>query len=161
MENVTEQNTAVPRNMVFLLHSGIHIAAAESEVGVGGIGAGVEVGGSYETPTYAVGFGVRRTIVSAFFLTAVEVLSTSIGGRVSLNTDISPYIGGGLSMNYIQGATVFDEGVESLTQPGVYGVVGIEVPHFSKYRFKLEVRVDKTPDLISRTFGAFFSTTIF
>ena len=162
MKNATNRNAAGPRRTFPHWHLGFYAGGVGGEFT--GLGLGSEVGVSYVTPTYAVGFQVRGTQGITLYYGA-SILTASIGGRVSLNTYISPYIGGGALMNYV---SIFDWHRGSNTRigtslgPGVYGVVGIEVPHFSKHRFKLEIRADRViPELTSVTLGVFFSTTIF
>ena len=156
MNKAAETNAVASQKMPLRYHFGLYGAAYGSEIAAGGLGIGIETGGSYETPIYSVGFDVRRTGVT-LLITAVEIVSTSIGGRIYPNTFISPYIGGGFSINYIQGATIFEEGIESAIRPGVYGVLGIEVPHFTKYRFRFETRLDRIVGVSGGTIGVSFS----
>ena len=162
MKNATNRNAAGPRRTFPHWHLGVYLAGVAGDHG--GLGVGGEAGVSYVTPTYAVGFQLRETAVTAIF-SSTDIWSASIGGLVFLNRYISPYMGGGFSMNEINESawTTWDTTEEkSSVGPGVYGVVGIEVPHFSKHRFKLEMRVDRIiPELTSVTLGVFFSTTIF
>ena len=158
-ENVIEQEANVHRKRLLRLHLGLFGAVVDGEAGYGGIGGGSEFGVSYTKPTYAVGVEARRTVATFLLLTNIDMLSVSIGGRACLNTNVSPYIGGGLSINYAKGVVIFEE-VENLVVPGVYGVVGIEVQHFSKHRLKLELRVDRMLEVRSITFGASYSITI-
>ncbi len=155
--NATEKNADVSQKLSLRAHIGFYGAVYESDIATGGVGIGSDAGASYETPNYSVGVDIRRTVVT-LILTAIEINSVTIGGRVFPNTFISPYIGGGLSINYIQGATIFEEGIESATRPGIYGVLGVEMPHNTKFRTRIEFRQDWMVGLEGGTFG--FSISI-
>ena len=168
MKNATNRNAARPRRTFPHWHLGFY-AAEVGGVSVLGAGLGSEVGVSYVTPTYAVGFQVRgaRGLVlddELFPLPLPALIGTaSIGGSISSNTYISPYLGIGGGLSIIAPSPIGPT-------PSAYGVVGIAMPHFSKHRFKLEMRVDRIipewtsvtlPEWTSVSLGVFFSTTIF
>ncbi len=150
--NATETNADVSQKLSIRGHTSFYGAAYESDIAAGGVGIGVDAGASYETPIYSVELGIRRTALT-LLVTAVEINSVTIGGRVFPNTFISPYIGGGLSINYIQGATIFEEGIDSATRPGIYGVLGVEIPHNTQFRFRIEYRQDWMVGVKGGTFG--------
>lgn len=85
--------------------------------------------------------------------------SVSVGGRYFFSKrNVSPYIGGGLNMGLTKYETTvrtydcflflcsYDYDVirsEEALGIGAYGVLGIELPRFSRGRLKLELRVDR------------------
>lgn len=127
---------------------------------------GYEFGWSYETPKYAIGTEFRGSFGDEYSFS-----SWSIGGRYFFNKqNISPYIGGGLSIfggsyewyyyhdyyhNYYDSED--DNGL------GAYFVGGISMLRLTKSRLKLELRVDRPffslpdQDMMPITIGLFFS----
>ena len=138
------------------------------------VNPGFEFGWSYETPKYGVGTDFRWSGNEDEYLFA----SWSIGGCYFFNSkNISPYVGGGLSLfggsyedseDYVIYDTYFDDyyyddesGQDSGL--GAYFVGGISMLRLTKSRLKLEVRVDRPffslpgGDMMPITFGIFFS----
>ncbi len=114
---------------------------------------GYEFGWSYETPKYAVGSEFR-----ASFSDEYNFGSWSIGGRYFFNTkNISPYIGGGLSISagsyddyyndswYYDNGYYYDDYDESGENSGLgaYFVGGVSMLRLTKSRLKFEIRVDR------------------
>ena len=107
---------------------------------------GMELGWSYEVPSYAVGTESRvsggagdEEDSEIFFFFAF-----SIGGRYFFNKrNISPYAGGGLTIvsTSYRGEYYYDS--EDDAGLGAYGVVGIEALRFTESRLKFELRVDR------------------
>ncbi len=143
---------------------------------------GFEAGWYSDTPAYAVGSEYRVSWRStnnkddrdSFFFHTV-----SIGGHLlSKKRNISPYVGGGLS---ITGAIYrkkvktkkptlyYDHRYDSEYESGFgfYGVVGIEALRFNKGRLKFQIRVDRpffklpNQDLMPITFGVSLSHNYF
>ena len=133
---------------------------------------GYEFGWSYETPAYSVGTEFRGSGNEDF-----TFVSWSIGGRYFFNKkNISPYVGGGLSIfggsysdewyydDYsYDDDYYYDSNGDSDSSLGVYVVGGIEMLRLTKSRLKFEVRVDRPffsfsdRDMMPITFGIFFS----
>lgn len=142
---------------------------------------GVEVGLSYERPTYAVETEFRLTGGEEPGGTSFIFGSWSIGGRYFFNKqNISPYVGGGLAL---VGATYRTEIInperdwfsnewdyyddydsEGDTGMGAYVIGGIEMLRLSRNRLKLELRVDRPffqlpiQDVMPITLGIFYSS---
>lgn len=123
---------------------------------------GYEFGWSYETPQYGVGTEFRLSASENEYL----FTSWSIGGRYFFNAkNISPYVGGGLSIfggSYEDSYDYDDESGQD-SGLGAYFVGGISMLRLTKSRLKLEVRVDRPffslpgDDMMPITFGIFFS----
>lgn len=142
---------------------------------------GVEVGLSYERPTYAVETEFRLTGGEEPGGTSFIFGSWSIGGRYFFNKrNISPYVGGGLALvgtTYQTKITKRERGwfddewgfyddydSESDSGLGTYVIGGIEMLRLSRNRLKLEVRMDRpffrlpNQDVMPITLGIFFSS---
>lgn len=126
---------------------------------------GYEFGWSYEMPKYAVGTEFRGSFGDDF-----SFGSWSIGGRYFFNKqNISPYIGGGLSIfggsyndwYYHDDYYDYDSGDDNGL--GAYFVSGISMLRLTKSRLKVELRVDRPffslpeQDMMPITIGVFFS----
>lgn len=139
---------------------------------------GYEFGWSYETPKYGVGTEFRLSASEYEYMFA----SWSIGGRYFFNAkNISPYVGGGLSIfggsyedsydydydpffdDYSYDDYSYDDESGQNSGLGAYFVGGISMLRLTKSRLKLEVRVDRpffslpADDMMPITFGIFFS----
>lgn len=136
---------------------------------------GWEFGWSYETPKYAVGTEVRGSGNDNFMFA-----SWSIGGRYFFNNkNISPYVGGGVSIFGGSYTTITerrdkdwyddeyyyydDYNTEGDSGLGAYVVGGISMLRLTKSRLKLELRVDRpfyslpNQDMMPISIGIFFS----
>lgn len=132
---------------------------------------GYEFGWSYQMPRYAVGTEFRGSFGDDY-----SFGSWSVGGRYFFNQqNISPYIGGGLSIfggsyndwyyeddyYYYDYDYDYDSGDDNGL--GAYFVGGIELLRLTKSRLKLELRVDRPffslpeQDMMPITIGLFFS----
>lgn len=115
--------------------------------------------------------GFRHTSDSSTFWSKEEkdslnFWSAAIGGRYFFNKqNLSPYVGGGLAAmsakytttvrnqfsgfaklgggNGLDWDFVYDEYPEEDSGIGAYGILGIELRHYSRYRLKLELRVNR------------------
>lgn len=137
---------------------------------------GWEFGWSYETPKYAVGTEFRGSGNDDFMFA-----SWSIGGRYFFNNkNISPYVGGGVSIFGGSSTTITerrekdywsddeyyyydDYDTEGDSGLGAYVVGGISMLRLTKSRLKLELRVDRpffslpNQDMMPISIGIFFS----
>ena len=127
---------------------------------------GYEFGWSYETPKYAVGTEFRGSFGDDY-----SFGSWSIGARYFFNKqNISPYIGGGLSIFggsyndwYYEDDYYYDYDSGDDNGLGAYVVGGISMLRLTKSRLKLELRVDRPffslpeQDMMPITIGIFFS----
>ncbi len=127
---------------------------------------GYEFGWSYQTPRYAVGTEFRGSFGDDY-----SFGSWSIGGRYFFNNkNISPYVGGGLSVFggsyndwYYEDDYYYDYDSGDDNGLGAYFVSGIEMLRLTKSRLKLELRVDRPffslpeQDMMPITIGLFFS----
>lgn len=127
---------------------------------------GYELGWSYETPKYAVGTEFRGSFGDEY-----SFGSWSVGGRYFFNKqNISPYVGGGLSIFggsfndwYYEDHYYYDYDSGDDNGLGAYFVGGISMLRLTKSRLKLELRVDRPffslpeQDMMPITFGIFFS----
>jgi len=127
---------------------------------------GYEFGWSYETPKYAVGTEFRGSFGDDY-----SFGSWSIGARYFFNKqNISPYIGGGLSIfggsyndYYYEDDYYYDYDSGDDNGLGAYVVGGISMLRLTKSRLKLELRVDRPffslpeQDMMPITIGIFFS----
>ena len=127
---------------------------------------GYEFGWSYETPKYAVGTEFRGSFGDEY-----SFGSWSIGARYFFNKqNISPYIGGGLSIFggsyddwYYEDDYYYDYDSGDDNGLGAYFVGGISMHRLTKSRLKLELRIDRPffslpeKDMMPITIGIFFS----
>ncbi len=127
---------------------------------------GYEFGWSYETPKYAVGTEFRGSFGDEY-----SFGSWSIGARYFFNKqNISPYIGGGLSIFggsyddwYYEDDYYYDYDSGDDNGLGAYFVGGISMLRLTKSRLKLELRIDRPffslpeKDMMPITIGIFFS----
>ena len=142
---------------------------------------GVEVGLSYERPSYAVETEFRLTGGEEPGGTSFIFGSWSIGGRYFFNKqNISPYVGGGLALVGTAYRTKIinperdwfsddwdyydDYDSEGDSGLGIYFIGGIQMLRLSRSRLKLELRVDRpffqlpTQDVMPITLGIFYSS---
>ena len=108
---------------------------------------GGELGWLYETPSYAVGTGLRLAGGSNDKGGRFSFFAWSVGAQYFFhNRNISPYAGGGLAMSwgshreagglYGYGSRYSDNGV------GLYVVGGMEAFRLSRARLNVELRID-------------------
>ena len=132
---------------------------------------GVEVGLSYERPTYGIETEFRFTGGEEPEGDSFVYTSWSIGGRYFLNKqNFSPYVGGGLALsiaNYqMEGDDWYYDYHDSETDTGmgVYIVGGIEMLRLYRNRLNLEIRVDRTffqlptQDIMPISLGIYYSS---
>ncbi len=111
---------------------------------------GAEFGWLYETPSYAVGTGIRYTAGSNNEGDKFSFFAWSIGGQYFFNSqNISPYVGGGFAMSWST-REESDESYydyywdhDSQNGLGLYIAGGIEALRLSRARLNLELRIDR------------------
>ena len=186
LTNIVEMIPAAPRLVAALIHDKpindtLDMETVTEQEAILGIGIfstfipdtdiaaepGYELGFSRETPSYAVGteFRFSSSDVDEEYRNSFLFITSSIGGRYFFNKrNISPYAGGGLAFviadyweGYFYSDSDFGAGL------GVYGVVGVEALRLTKYRLKLELRIDRpfftfeSQDIMPITVGISFS----
>lgn len=116
---------------------------------------GYRAGWSYELPSYAVEVEGRFLIDEA---AEFSFFAFSTGGLYFFNKqNISPYLGGGLTVSNASDDSSFKRGM------GVYAVGGLQMLRTTQNRLKLELRVDRpfysleNSDPMPITIGLFFS----
>jgi hypothetical protein len=180
VENVIEEDTPVSRKItgeslwtMGLFGTSIPGTNLNAELGF-------EVGLSYERPTYAVETEFRFTGGEEPGGDRFIFSSWSIGGRYFFNKqNISPYVGGGLSLVSANYDTVIaqhgrewfsgesesydDYNSEEDSGLGAYVIGGVEILRLSTNRLKLELRVDRplfslpNQDVMPVSIGLFYS----
>jgi hypothetical protein len=103
---------------------------------------GMEMGGFYETESYAVGTQFRFSSGEQGNDSFAQI-SFGIGGRYFFNNqNLSPYVGGGMAWTTVGYASEgsFDNGGD--TGLGAYAVVGMEFLRLYESRMMLELRID-------------------
>lgn len=103
---------------------------------------GMEMGGFYETESYAVGTQFRFT-GGEQGQDSFAHLSFGIGGRYFFNNrNLTPYVGGGLAWSTLgyESEGVFEDDAE--TGLGAYAVAGMEFLRLYESRMMLELRID-------------------
>ena len=114
---------------------------------------GYRAGWSYELPTYAVESEGR------FFVgDDTHYAAFSVGGMYFFSKqNISPYIGGGLTVSNASHDWDFERGM------GVYASGGVQMLRITQSRLKFEIRLDRpfytleTKDMMPISIGLFFS----
>ena len=186
LTNIVEMIPAAPRLVAALIHDKsindtLDMETVTEQEAIWGIGIfstfipdtdiaaepGYEFGLSRETPSYAVGYEFRLSLSDEDeeYRNSFLFITSSIGRRYFFNKrNISPYAGGGLAFviaDYWDRDSYSDsEGNFGL---GVYGVVGVEALRLTKYRLKLELRIDRSlftfesQDIMPITVGISFS----
>ena len=142
---------------------------------------GVEVGLSYERPSYAVETEFRLSGGEEPGGDSFIFGSWSIGGLYFFNKqNISPYVGGGLALvganyrtiqthsedDWFRDEWYYDDDYDSEGDSGlgIYFIGGIQMLRLSRSRLKLELRVDRpffqlpTQDVMPITLGIFYSS---
>lgn len=109
-------------------------------------GAGIELPGFYETPSFAVGGALRVTVTGGDDDKRATFGSLSAGGRAFLmEGDVTPYIGGGFAFGWLSLSEESGPGRQfngSAEGFGAFGEAGVEMLRLHRTRFLIGVRVD-------------------